>query len=303
MRAKAATARAVVVGGITVSNPDKVWWPDEGITKLDIVRFYDGTAERLTPWLKERPLTAERCPDGMLGDCFFQKNFARGLPPGTPTFPIKAAHGKLVHYAVGGSPRTVLALVNLGSIAIHVMNARTGSRDRPDWLAFDLDPASGGFADAAKAAGVLRVVLEGLGLRSYPKTSGGRGVHVFVPLKLGASQEEVRAFAVGVGEILRREAPDLVTTQFSKAERGGRVYADAMRNASVQTVVPPYVVRRRPRAPVSTPLHWDEVVPGLDPADYNVRTFERRLADGDPWSRFWRDRQTIPDLDLPIPSR
>jgi DNA ligase D len=294
---------SAVVAGVTVSNPDKVWWPENGITKLDIVRFYDGMADRLASWLRDRPLTAERCPDGMLGDCFFQKNFARGLPPGTPTFPIRAAHGKLVNYAVGGSRRTLLALVNLGSIAIHVMNARTQSRDRPDWLAFDLDPGSGEFADAAKAAAVLRDVLEELRLRSYPKTSGGRGLHIFVPLKLGPSQEEVRAFAVGVGEIMRRKAPDVVTTEFAKADRGGRVFADAMRNASVQTVVPPYVVRRRPRAPVSTPLDWDEVVATLDPADFNVSSFDRRLSGRDPWSRFWSDRQTLPALGEPIPSR
>jgi bifunctional non-homologous end joining protein LigD len=296
------SADSVRVSGVTISHPDKVWWPDDGITKLDVVRFYDGIAELLRPWLRDRPLTAERCPDGMLGDCFFQKNFARGLPPGTPTFPIRAAHGKEVHYAVGGSRGTLLALVNLGSIAIHVMNARTAFRDRPDWLAFDLDPTSG-FADAARAAAVLRGVLEELRLRSYPKTSGGRGLHVFVPLRLGPSQEHVRAFAFAVGELLSQRAPDLVTTEFAKAGRGGRVFADAMRNASVQTVVPPYVVRRRPRAPVSTPLDWDEVVPNRDPADFNLRTFERRVAVRDPWSRFWSDRQVLPKLGEPIPSR
>ena len=286
----------VRVMGVTISHPDKRWWPDEGITKLDVVRFYAGVAPRLLPWMKERPLAAERCPDGMRGECFFQKNFEDGLPPGVPTTPIRATSaGRTVHYVVGGSRKTLLALVNLGCIAIHLMNARRQSLQRPDWLAFDLDPGSGAFADAARAGRLLREILDERRLRSYPKTSGGRGLHVMVPLRPGPTQEEVRAFAQAVGCAMSERAPRLVTTEMSKTRRRGRVFADALRNAFGQTIVAPYSVRRRPRARISTPLDWDEVDPRLDPAQFNLKTFDRRLAGQDPWADFWSRRQTLPE--------
>ena len=168
--------------GVTIRHPGKIWWPDEGITKLDVVRFYAGVAPRLRPWLMERPLVAERCPDGLRGECFFQKNFPKGLPADVPTTAITGAStGRTVHYVVGGSTKTLLALVNLGCIAIHVMNTRRRALQRPDWLAFDLDPGSGAFADAARAGRLLREILDDLRLRSYPKTSGGAGSTSWCP--------------------------------------------------------------------------------------------------------------------------
>jgi bifunctional non-homologous end joining protein LigD len=247
--------------------------------------------------MRERPLAAERCPDGMRGECFFQKDFPKGLPGGVPTTPIAAAStGQLVHYVVGGSKRTLLALVNLGCIAIHVMNCRRRSLQRPDWLAFDLDPGSGAFADAARAGRLLHAILDELRIRSYPKTSGGRGLHVLVPLRPGPGQDEVRAFAQDVGRMMATRAPRLVTTEMSRAKRRGRVFVDALRNAFGQTIAAPYSVRRRPKAPVSTPLDWDEVDPKLEPASYNIRTIERRLGGVDPWADFWRRRQRLPAL-------
>jgi bifunctional non-homologous end joining protein LigD len=284
------------VDGVTITHPDKIWWPEEGITKLDVARFYADIAPRLVPWMASRPLTAERCPDGMRGECFFQKNFAAGLPADVPTEPIAAeTAGRTVRYVIGGSRKTLLALVNLGCIAVHVMNCRTGSLERPDWLAFDLDPGSGRFADAARAGRLLHRILDDLELRSYPKTSGGRGLHVLVPLRQGPTQDAVRAFATDVGHMMAERAPVLVTVAMSKAQRRGRVFADALRNAFGQTIVAPYSVRRRPRAPVSTPLDWKEVDPKLDPARYNIRTIGERLAGVDPWADFWKHRQRLPD--------
>lgn len=295
-----AAARAgdrIRVVGVTITHPDKVWWPDEGITKLDVVRFYAGVAPWLLPWMKDRPLAAERCPDGMKGECFFQKNFSEGLPADVPTMPIVAAStGRTVHYVVGGSRRTLLTLVNLGCIAIHVMNGRRRALGRPDWLAFDLDPESGAFADAARAGRLLHGILDELRIRSYPKTSGGRGLHVLVPFSPGPTQDQVRAFARAVGRMMGERAPGLVTTEMSRAKRRGRVFADALRNAFGQTIVAPYSVRRRPRAPISTPLAWDEVDAKLDPARFNLRTVDRRLAGRDPWADFWARRQRLPAL-------
>jgi bifunctional non-homologous end joining protein LigD len=289
--------QAVTVGGVSVSHPEKVWWPDEGITKLDVVRYYADVAPRLLPWMADRPLVAERCPDGMRGSCFFQKNFGSGRPPRLPTVPIRAeSTGKLVHYVVGGAKSTLLTLVNLGCIPIHLMNCRSTMLEQPDWLAFDLDPGSGTFADAAKAGRLLRGVLEEFRLQGYPKTSGGRGLHVLVPLRRGPSQDEVRAVAQAAGRVMAERAPSLVTVAIAKAERGGRVFADALRNAFGQTIVAPYAVRRRPRAPVSTPLEWDEVDPKLDPATFDIRSVMQRFGRADPWGHFWKDGQRLPDL-------
>ncbi len=284
------------IGGVTISNVDKVWWPDEGITKGDIARYYHAISPLLLPWMRDRPLTAERCPDGMLGGCFYRKNFPEGnIPVGVPRLQLRAAStGKDVNYLVGGTLEALLGLVRLGCISVHVMNSRVPSMRDADWLAFDLDPTSGEFVDTARAGIVLRAILDEHGLVSFPKTSGSRGLHVFVPLRAGHSQDDVTGFAVRIGEELARREPDLVTMAHRKNARGSRVYADPFRNAYLQTIVAPYSVRRRPGATISMPLAWDEVTARLDPRRFTIRTLEKRLASGDPWSDFKKRAQRLP---------
>jgi bifunctional non-homologous end joining protein LigD len=286
----------VTIGGIAMSNADKVWWPDEGITKGDIARYYHAVSPLLLPWMKDRPLTAERCPDGMLGGCFYRKNFPEGnIPVGAPRLRLRAeSTGKDVNYIVGGTLEALLGLVRLGCISVHVMNSRVPSMHDADWLAFDLDPSSGEFSDTVRAGTLLRAILEEHRLVSFPKTSGSRGLHVFVPMRAGHTQEDVTAFAVRIGEELARRKPDLVTMQWSKKARGARVYADPFRNAYLQTIVTPYSVRRRPGATISMPLAWDEVTAKLDPRRFTVRTLEKRIASGDPWADFKKRAQKLP---------
>jgi bifunctional non-homologous end joining protein LigD len=282
------------IGDVTITNADKVWWPDPAITKLDVALHYARAASRLLPWTTDRPLTVERCPDGILGRCFYQKNFAAVEKLGVPTRAIRAASvNRTVHYPVGNDLRTLLILVNLGGLALHLMNCRASSLDRPDWVAFDLDPPER-FADAVAAAMVLREVLDEAGLRSYPKTTGGKGLHVLVPLRPGPRHADVLAYAHAVAERMVAAAPDRVTLSFAKSGRGDRVYIDIGRNIFGATIVAPYSVRHRPLAPVSTPLTWDEVRPELDPATLNVRTLPERLAAADPWRPFWSDLQPLP---------
>jgi bifunctional non-homologous end joining protein LigD len=289
------SAEPVTVAGVAISNPDKVWWPDEKITKSDVARFYDGIWSQVSPWMRDRPLTAERCPDGMLGPCFYRKDFPEHWQPAGPRLVVRAAStGKDVRYIIGGARETLVGMVNLGCIAIHVMSARASQMDQVDWLAFDMDPQTGTFADSARAGLQLRKILDEAKVVSYPKTSGSRGLHVFCPLRAGVTPQRAIAVAVSIGEELARREPGLVTVEFSKAKRGNRVFADAMRNGYGQTIVPPYSVRRRPGAPVSTPLSWDEVSPKLDPAKFNMRSFDRRMARADPWADFWRRRQSLP---------
>jgi bifunctional non-homologous end joining protein LigD len=284
------------IGGVEISNPDKVWWPDEGITKGDIARYYHAISPLLLPWMRDRPLTAERCPDGMLGGCFYRKNFPEGnIPVGAPRLRLRAeSTGKDVNYLVGGNLEALLGLVRVGCISMHVMNSRVTSMRDADWLAFDLDPSSGEFTDTVRSGKVLRTILDEHGLVSFPKTSGSRGLHVFIPLRPGQSQDDVTAFAVRIGEELARREPDLVTMEWSKKARGARVYADPFRNTYLQTIVTPYSVRRRPGATVSMPLEWDEVTARLDPRRFTIRTVDKRIAAGDPWSDFKKRAQQLP---------
>lgn len=276
-----------------ISNPDKVFWPDEGYTKLDLARFYSGVFAKLRPYVADRMLSLERCPDGMRGQCFYQKQAPKGLPAGTPT---KLIHHqkKDVHYVVGGSVETQIALVNLGCIPVHVWQSRAERPQSPDWVVFDLDPGSGEFADAAEAGLLLKAELDALGLNSFPKTSGGRGMHVLLPLEVGPGYDEVLPFAKQICERLAAAHPKTLTMEQRIEARKGRVYLDPFRNAFGATVVAPYSVRRRPGAPVSTPLRWPEVKPSLDPVKFNIGNFRKRLAGADPWAGFFRKRNRLP---------
>ena len=280
---------------IKVSNPTKVFWPEEGYTKLDLVTFYRDVFATLRPYVDDRILTLERCPDGMNGACFYQKQKPESMPPGTPTKRIANEKGtrKATDYVVGGSLVTQLTLANLGCIPVHVSGSRAKTFPKPDWICFDLDPQSGKFGDAAKAGLVAKEALDDLKLISFPKTSGSRGLHIFVPLRVGPTAGEVLQFAEDFVARLAAAFPKQLTVAHAIADRGNRVYLDALRNGSVQTVVSPYSVRRKPHAPVSTPLAWSEVKPSLDPSTFNIGNFGDRLKKKDPWGDFFNSRQAL----------
>jgi bifunctional non-homologous end joining protein LigD len=282
---------------VTISHPDKIFWPDEGYTKLDLAEYYAAIFRKLQPYVNDRILSLERCPDGMNGKCFYQKEKPKSMPPGTPTKRIRHAgrSSESTNYVVGGSLETQLALVNLGCIAVHVTGGRARAPRRPDWLCFDLDPSTGKFADAARAALQVKEGLDALKLDSYAKTSGSRGIHVFVPLRSGPDAGEVLAFASAFAARVAAANPKDLTVEHSIAARGRRVYLDPFRNGFAQTVVAPYSVRRRAKAPFSTPLAWPEVRPTLDPATFNLGNFRKRFGANDPWADFFRNRQSLKD--------
>jgi bifunctional non-homologous end joining protein LigD len=194
---------------------------------------------------------------------------------------------------VGGSLETQLALVNLGCIAVHAMSSTAASPRRPEWICFDLDPGSGKFSDAAQAGLRVKAALDALKLASFAKTSGSRGMHVFVPLRKAPDATDVLAFARQFCERLAAAHPRELTVEHSIEARAGRVYLDAFRNAFGQTVVTPFSVRRRPKAPFSAPLSWSQVTPKLDPAEFNLGNFARGLRGSDPWADFFRARQSL----------
>lgn len=279
---------------VPVSNPDKVFWPEEGWTKADLIAFYAGVFPKLAPWVKDRPLSLERCPDGLLGQPFYQKEKPASMPRDTPTVAVR--HGKdrkVTNTVVGGKLETQLALANLGCIAVHVWGSRADALDRPDWVCFDLDPDSGRIADAVGAALKVKQALDALDLSSFVKTSGGKGLHVFVPIQRGPTADEVTWFAKELGTRLAAAWPKELTMEMRIAARKGRVFLDSFRNAFGQTVVSPYSVRRREHAPVSTPLLWSEVVPSIRAEDFTIGNFAQRLKKRDPWADFFRRRQTL----------
>ena len=292
MKLKAETVAAKLP--LALSNPDKIFWPEEGYTKLELAQYYRSVFPMLAPYVKDRLLSLERCPDGMRGECFYQKEMPKGMPAKTPAKRIAHAQGgKSTNYVVGGSLATELALVNLGCIAVHVMAGRASSPRQPDWMCIDIDPESGEFADAARAGLHVKEALDALKLVSFAKTSGSRGMHVMVPLRRGPDADDVLAFARSLVARVAAAHPGELTVEHSLAARRGRVYLDPFRNGFAQTVVAPYSVRRRAHASVSTPLEWSEVRPGLTPADFNIGNFQQRLKRRDPWSDFFQRRQSL----------
>jgi bifunctional non-homologous end joining protein LigD len=288
-------AKSKTTSDDAISNPNKVFWPEEKYTKQDLANFYRDAFPLLQPYLNDRILTLERCPDGMEGQCFYQKQKPESMPRDTPTKRFQNATGKrkATDYVLGGKLSTQLALVNLGCIPVHVAATCAKTHPKSDWICFDLDPGSGKFADAARVALVIRDALDKIGLHSYPKTSGSRGLHVFVPLRLGPTAEEVLRFAEQFSARLASSNPNQMTVEHSIAARGERVYLDPFRNGPLQTVVSPYSVRRKPHAPISTPLAWSEVTPNLDPTSFNLGNFKARVNKKDPWSDFFSSRQSL----------
>ena len=300
-RSKASTTRAAKpkkpsdTSAAQISNPDKVFWPDEGYTKGDLADFYRDVFPLLKPFVADRILTLERCPDGMLGTCFYQKEKPESMPAGTPTKRLANASGsrKSTNYVVGGKLETQIAMVNLGCIPVHVTGSRASNFPKPDWICFDLDPGTGKFGDAAKAGLIVKEVLDALELESFPKTSGSRGMHVFVPIRVGPSANDVLVFAEKLTARLAADHPKELTVERAIADRGDRVYLDPFRNGAVQTVVTPYSVRRKPHAPFSMPLAWSEVRPSIDPAMFNLGNYRERLKRKDPWADFFKSRQNF----------
>ena len=231
MSTRKTTSQLASEVAVKLSNPDKVFWPEEGYTKQDLAEFYAGIFLRLQPYVDDRLLTLERCPDGMNGDCFYQKEKPQGMPADTPTIRVESPEGKhkAVNYVVGGKLETQLALVNLGCIPVHVMGGRARAPRKPDWICFDCDPESGKFADAARAGRFIKEALDALKLESFPKTSGSRGLHVFVPIRPEVDASDVLAFAQAVVQKVAAAHPNETTVEHSIAARKGRVYLDPFR--------------------------------------------------------------------------
>ncbi len=278
---------------IQLSNLDKVFWAREGYTKGDLLRYYDPIAEVLLPYLHERPVHMLRYPDGIEGKSFYQKDAPDHTPEWVVTESIES-DGEAIRYIICNDRDTLIWMVNLASIDLHPWLSRRTSRDVPDWVVFDLDAKEAPFADVVKIARAVGKVLRGIGLRPYLKTSGATGLHVFVPVNPGYTYDHTRQFCEAVATHVASEHKDIATVERVVSRRRGRVYVDFGQNRKGQTVVPAYVVRPRPGAPVSTPLDWDELDTDLDPVGFNIKTLPARLAKyGDLFQGTLRDPQDL----------
>jgi bifunctional non-homologous end joining protein LigD len=278
---------------VEVSNAGKVLYPGEGITKGDLVDHYRRVAGRMLPHLRGRPVAMERYPDGIGGERIFQKDVPGYFPGWVDRVKVHKEGGTL-QQVVCDQAATLVYLANQACITPHVFLSRTDRLDHPDQLIFDLDPSGDDFESARRAALALRALLEELELPSFPKTTGGKGVHVTVPLDRRADFDTVRRFARRVAAVLAGRQPDRLTTEQHKQRREGRLYLDVMRNAYAQTAVPPYAVRARPGATVATPLDWSEVEErSLRPSAFTIGSISARMEDADPWKDLRRRARSL----------
>jgi bifunctional non-homologous end joining protein LigD len=293
-------ANLVTSGGVTVqlSHLDKVFFPDDGLRKGDLVDYYRMVAPRMLPYLRERPVVMVRYPDGVTGEAILQKNVPRHFPDWVTRVEVpRLGRGGAVCQVVCDRPETLIYLANQACIELHALLSRAGALERPDQLVFDLDPtAADGFDEARRCALDLRRLLEDeLGLTAYVKTTGGKGLHVHLPLRADEGFDPVREFAREVAELMVRHDPDRLTLQQRVDQRGTRLYLDLQRNGYAQMAVAPYSVRARPGAPVATPLHWAEAEDAdLNPRRFTMRTMGDRLGTTqDPWAGMSRHRHGL----------
>jgi bifunctional non-homologous end joining protein LigD len=257
------------------TNLDKIYFPEDGYTKGDLIRYYDAVASLILPHLKDRPLSLKRYPNGIRAEYFFQKN----TPDNYPSW-LQTATVEKTRFILANDKTTLLYLTNLGCIDQNPWMSRVGSLDRPDFILMDIDPYQCEFRKVVEAALLVRQKLDAIGLKGYPKTTGGDGLHVYVPIEPVYSYEQARSFAEIMARLLAAENPKLFTTPRAVDKREkDRVYFDWMQIAESKTISAPYVVRAHAGAPVSTPLAWEEVVPTLHPSQFTIKTAPARFAE------------------------
>jgi bifunctional non-homologous end joining protein LigD len=265
---------------VKLSSPDRVLFPDDGITKGDVFAYYEQVANTLVPHLRDRPFTMKRYPHGITGEVFFQKQAPKHLPDWIPTRQFRTwrreGGSRLVDFALVNSPEAVLFMVQNNCIDMNAWYSRVDKPHRPDFVLFDLDPPDGGFELAIEVAQLIRELLDDVGLPGYVKTSGADGIHVVAPIARRATFEQTYAFAEQASRLLERRHPGKVTTEWLKKKREG-VLVDHRQNGWGKTIASVYSVRPKPGAPVSTPLHWDELTPGVRPRDFSMEIALARI--------------------------
>lgn len=280
---------------IETSKEDKVFFPGDGGTKGDLIGYYKDIAETMLYYLKDRPLTMHRYPDGIKKEDFYQKEVPDYFPKWITTAKIKLKGDGGQKQVVCNNTATLIYITDQACITPHTWLSKKDKLSHPDRLIFDLDPSDNEFSKVRKAARKLKDILEEIGLTPFVMTTGSRGLHVVSPLDRSANFDRVREIAKQISKALVEKYPEDLTTQSRKNKRGGRIFLDYLRNAYGQTSVPPYAVRAKPGAPVATPLNWDEIGSSkLDPQSYNIKNIFKRLGrKDDPWKGIGKRASSI----------
>ncbi|HEX6738651.1 MAG TPA: DNA ligase D, partial [Vicinamibacteria bacterium] len=283
------------LAGVRITHGERVVYPDDGITKLDVARFYEKIADWVVPHLRGRPTTLVRCPDGLGGKCFYQKHTGHWAPDTLKRVRIQEAK-KVGEYLVVEDLAGLIGLVQIGILEVHTWNSTLDRLEQPDRLVFDLDPDEGlPWERTVEAARTVRAALEALDLVSFLKTTGGKGLHVVAPLQPGPDWDEVGRFAEALAVKLAGADPDRYVATMAKAKRRGKVFIDYLRNHRGATSISPYSTRAKPGAPVSLPIAWDELTPKLRPEAFTLKTVPARLESRreDPWAEYGKVRQRL----------
>ena len=286
----------VTVARVRLTHPDRVLYRDQAITKLGLARYYEAVADWMVPHVADRPLSLVRCPEGDRGACFYQKHAAPGVPKPVKRARIRERGGRTASYLYVDDLPGLVALAQIGVLEVHPWGTRVQRLERPDRLVLDLDPAPGlPWPRVVEAAEEARALLGELGLVSFAKTTGGKGLHVVVPLRPEADWDALRALGEGVGAEMTRRAPDRYTINPLKTARRGRIFIDYLRNVRGATAVAAYSPRANRGAPVSTPLAWAELSANTDAAAFTVETVPKRLVTlgKDPWADFFSVDQVV----------
>jgi bifunctional non-homologous end joining protein LigD len=270
---------------LRLSNLDKVFWPDEGYTKGDLLSYYFNISPVILPHLADRPLTMKRMPNGIEGDFFYEKNAPVHKPDWMPTIPVRADRDtKTINFLTVGDVAELLWVVNLGCIEFHPLHGRGSDQRHPSYAFFDLDPFEpAGFDDVKHVAGLIKVVLDRLELRSYPKTSGATGMQIMVPLDGSHPYDEIRGFVGSVADLVQGADPSVTTLEWEIPKRTGKVFIDVNMNREGANIAAAYSVRPERGATTSAPFGWDEIE-DIHPRDYTIETMMARVAEvGDPF--------------------
>ena len=283
---------------VRITHPERIVYPGTTITKQDVADYYRAVMPWLLPELANRPLSVIRCPDGAGAACFFQKHHADKLGASVGSIPLREKGGTTGRYLYVDDARGVLELVQMNAIEFHPWGARIDDPERPDRLVFDLDPAPGiDWKALVAAARDVRAELAKHGLDSVPRLSGGKGLHVVVPIRRGPTWDEAKAFCEGLAEAMVAAKPALYLATMSKEQRKGRIFIDWLRNTRGATSVASWSLRARAGAPVAMPLRWAELgkVPGPGAYDLPAALKRAKTLRKDPWDDFAKSRQTLPN--------
>lgn len=278
---------------VSVTSLDRIYWPDENLTKFDLLTFYLKVADYIMPYLQDRPAILQRYPRGIKAPMFFQQDLD-SAPEFIKTSRLTNQEGRQLDYGVYSTVGSLLHFVNLGTIEQHPWHSTVKRLDNPDWIAIDLDPKRAPWENVLQVALMVKEVADEVGLEAFPKTSGSSGIHIYVPLKPTNEYDKVAEFARLFASEVAQRAPKIATVERTIAKRKStQVYVDWMQNARGKSLAAAFTARAKPKAPVSMPLTWKQVERGVKITDFTITNVPELLKKGDPWADFFKSRQSL----------